>query len=396
MRDLGVVRESWLLAGCLAAVLFAVSVLGADTAFAAAPVSCKTVSGIPVALESNEPAVYTITGELCATPSELTDGETIQLMIHGASYNHSYWDFGTVDGIGYSYARDLAAAGFPTFAFDEVGAGASSRPPSSMITIEAAAYVAHQLVQDLQHGLIGGVRFAKVILVGHSLGSGTAETEAATYRDVAGVIVTGDAHSNTSFVNQVVVPQDFYPAMDDPKFAGSGLDSGYITTRPGTRGPVFYTPGGSDPNVIAADDNDTPFTQQTFSAEAGKDAVSGTELAGVFPLLTSTYTKQINAPVLTIIGSEDKLLCGAQENGTSYDCSSGTAIAGEEAPYWSAAAQLRACSVPRSGHDISLELDHVWQEADALAWSYQYVGQDGLTLRKSAGLPPGCNPFSGN
>jgi hypothetical protein len=39
-------------------------------------------------------------------------------VIHGAPCNHNYWDFGTVDEARYSYARDVAARGFPTFAID--------------------------------------------------------------------------------------------------------------------------------------------------------------------------------------------------------------------------------------------------------------------------------------
>jgi hypothetical protein len=57
----------------------------------------------------------------CAGAAELTAGETVQLLIHGATYNQSYWDFGTIDGVSCSYARDIAAAGYPTFAIDEIG-----------------------------------------------------------------------------------------------------------------------------------------------------------------------------------------------------------------------------------------------------------------------------------
>jgi pimeloyl-ACP methyl ester carboxylesterase len=295
----------------------------------------------------------------------------VQLLIHGASYTHIYFDFGNVDGIRYSYARDVAAAGIPTFAIDQLGAGNSSQPPSSDITIQVAAYADHQVVQALLSGAVGGVDFGKVIEVGHSFGSIAGLLEAATYHDVAGVILTGDGHSQASF--PVQAEQDLYPAINDPMFANSGLDPGYLTTVPGTRGFLFYNLRDADPAVITAD-------------EASKGAISGTEFGTGLPLQTSSITSQITAPVLIIDGQDDQIICGPQIGGGTYDCSSGAAIAQQEAPYYAAAAQLRACAVPNSGHDIALALNHLLQEADAVAWSLEYVG--GLPSRI---LPRDCS-----
>src|SRR5215467_11020876 len=151
------------------------------------PVVCQPRTGIPVSLASGQQANYIVNGQLCATEDELSSGTTVQLLIHGATYNRDYWDFGKVDGVQYSHARDVAAAGFPTFALDEIGAVNSSHPPSDKITFQSAAYVAHQIVQGLRSGSIGGIPFANVILVGHSLGSTAVWAEAITYGDVDGV-----------------------------------------------------------------------------------------------------------------------------------------------------------------------------------------------------------------
>ena len=78
-------------------------------------VTCRRVT-VPVALAPGQPANYKVSGELCATEDDLVAGTTVQLLINGATYNHDYWDFGKIDGIEYSYARDVAAHGFPTFA----------------------------------------------------------------------------------------------------------------------------------------------------------------------------------------------------------------------------------------------------------------------------------------
>jgi len=190
---------------------------------------------ISVALAPGQPATYVVRGELCATDDELLPGTTVQLLIDGVTYNRDYRD--RIDGTGYSYARDVAARGFPTFALNLLGSRDSSNPLSDQLTIQAAAYVAHQIVRGLRNGAITGVQFGKVIMVGHSLGSVVVWQEAISYGDVDGLIVTGAAQSpSTRF--QGLAKTDFYPAVDDPTFAGGRLDTGYLTAVPSTRATI--------------------------------------------------------------------------------------------------------------------------------------------------------------
>jgi pimeloyl-ACP methyl ester carboxylesterase len=56
------------------------------------------------------------------------------------------------------------------------------------VTIQSAAFVAHQLVQGLRNGSMIGIQFGKVIIVGHSLSSLVVWVEAINYGDVDGVI----------------------------------------------------------------------------------------------------------------------------------------------------------------------------------------------------------------
>ena len=85
----------------------------------------------------------------------------------------------------------------------------------------------------LRSGAVGGHAFAKVIMVGHSLGSFETWAEDAAYHDVNAVIITGALHQLSPVAAQQAAV-DLYPAVDDPKFADSGLDPGYLTTVPGT------------------------------------------------------------------------------------------------------------------------------------------------------------------
>jgi pimeloyl-ACP methyl ester carboxylesterase len=348
-------------------MLFVISALSALLAMAAIQkahagadeaVTCERAT-VHVAL-LGQPAKYIVKGELCATEDERFSGTTVQLLVHGATYNHDYWDFGTVDGVGYSYARDAAAHGFPTFSFDLLGSGDSSHPPSNQMTLTAAAHVVHQIVAGLRSGSIAGIRFGKVITFGHSLGSTIVWQEAITYADVDGVIVTGAAHAlSNRFI--ALIPSFLHPAVDDPKFAGSGLDPGYLTSVPGIRATVFYAPPDADPAVVTAD-------------EARKDVVPQTLLATGTSIVTNTATRAILVPVLTILGSNDLTTCGPNPQGT-FDCSSGAAVATQDAPFYSPRARLHACVVPDSGHDLSLAVNHRLQVADAVAWSLSFVGQ---------------------
>ena len=339
-----------------------------------AAVTCRQDVRLPVAIAPGEPARYTVSGELCSTAAERHDGRTVQLLIPGATYDHRYWDFGTINGRRYSYARGAAARGYPTFAIDMPGTGDSSTPPSSEITIQTAAYIAHQAVRALRDGSLG-VRFGKVIEVAHSLNSIAAWEEAITYQDVDGLIVTGVAHSIAARFAQLAAT-DFYPAAMDPKFATRGLDSGWLTTAPGARGTLFYSTSDADPAVIAAD-------------EQGKALVSGAELNTGVALVPTNGTLAIHVPVLDIIGSNDLTTCGANAQGHVFDCSSGAAVAAQERPFYSPQAQFHGCVIPGAGHDISLALNNWMQVDDSVRWSNAYVGT-GRGVGDHEALPHTC------
>jgi pimeloyl-ACP methyl ester carboxylesterase len=373
-----------------------------QVAVAGPAVTCTSswLSGtVPASLDPRGTAFpFRVEGELCATPAEMRNGTTVQLLLHGATYNHSYWDFATVDGIRYSYARDLALAGFPTYAFDQIASGQSTRPASDEVNTGVAAYVEHEVVQGLRSGALTGTAFGKVIEVGHSVGSMTSWQEAGTYQDVDGLIITGAVHHTTEF-SQTLLANGVYPASQDPRFAGLAWDvgdPGYITTVPGARAPAFYYGPGADPAVIAADDTTSSFAGSTFTTESGKDVLPAGQFDALNLLSSPTATLAIHVPVLIIMGEEDALSCGADARGVDFDCSSGQRIAAQESPFYSPQAELEACAVPDAGHDISLHRTFWIQEAAAAAWSYAAVGQARAPARpERLALPGLCASASG-
>ena len=248
------------------------------------------------------------------------------------------------------------AAGYATFDVDRIGDGNSSHPPSAELDLTAGAVALHDAVTALRAGAVDGHPFQRVIMVGHSLGSVEAWIEAASYHDVNAVIITGALHAlNPDLL--ALAEADVYPAVDDPKFANSGLDSGYTTTRPGTREALFYDPATADPAVVALD-------------EADKDTSTVGELGGLLSLESEPPSEQpssqITVPVLVVVGANDNIFCTGV---TVYNCASAASVRSYEAQYYQPAAHLKVVVIPGTGHDLALSTTAPLTDAAMIAWS---------------------------
>jgi hypothetical protein len=140
-------------------------------------------------MAAGQPASYTIRGEHARRAALRLDHPAA---VAGGDVQPHRLDFRAVDRAEYSRARDVAAAGFPTFAIDGIGT-AETKPapaPSGEVILEVAAYVAHEVIDVLDNGSSNPTRFRKVIEVGDSLGSTTARQEPISYQDVDGRITS--------------------------------------------------------------------------------------------------------------------------------------------------------------------------------------------------------------
>lgn len=313
---------------------------------------CDQVS-LPVTLSSTNPTVYHVAGWLCAKGN--LEGKTIQIVVHGLTYDHQYWNWPQSPKT-YSYVHSATDDGYATFAIDRLGSGTSDHPVDGLsLTAESGAYVLHQIVQALRAGSLGDTAFSKVIAVGHSYGSVTAAYEAATYRDVDAVILSGMLHdpSPTAFV----ALSNFYPAFLDSKFANSGLNATYLTTIPGTRTQLFFNAATADPAVIARD-----------------EILKQTATAGELSTLTSanTLTPQINVPVLLAMGNADYLFCAP----LILSCADSNAVLARESSHYSPYTCLEAVVQPTTGHDLNLHPNaHIWYDF-AGDWADRRIGRD--------------------
>lgn len=354
---------------CIALAL-AVSLTFATRAFAASPIaapgtanpSCQSVYVTNLALATGQPANSQVYGELCRPLHG--PGHTVQVLVSGLTYNHIYWDWPNIPGhsnwsgmysaVRYFTGYDTPAhIGYTTFAIDRIGTGQSTRPASTDVNLATSTYVLHEIVQRLKTGTsIGGTRFAKVIVIGHSFGSLTAQTEAATYHDVEGVVLTGSLHKQNSDITSIAKS---IPAQDDPSLAN--VPAGYLTNAPGSIQTLFFYGAGtySDPAVIN-------YNEQI------KDTMTVGELKDVASQTSSTLSRQINVPVLEVVGQDDILFCV-----NAIDCSNNATVYQEEAPFFSPQAKLQVQVIPNTGHDLNLHYSAPKMYAAIMLWSLAHV-----------------------
>ena len=197
------------------AVLAAVPATGAHAAALPAP-TCSDDS-LPVRIADPGPADQTLWGQLCYRGAR--EPGTVQLLVHGATYNHLYWNFPYGNGY-YSYVDAATAAGYATFDIDRIGAGNSSHPPSAGLDLTAGAVALHDAVTALRSGAVDGHAFRHVIAVGHSIGSVEIWLEAARYHDVDAVIVTGALHALSPDIG--ALEGDLYPGGGRPSLRWPG------------------------------------------------------------------------------------------------------------------------------------------------------------------------------
>ncbi|HET6704516.1 alpha/beta hydrolase [Amycolatopsis sp.] len=310
--------------------------------------SCRDVY-FPVTLVA---LPQTMHGTLCVPAG---GANTVQVLIPGGTYNSSYWDIGYQPEIR-SYRLAMNNAGYATLALDRLGTGRSSTPPSAVLTTVTEATVVHQVIQAVRSGA-QGPRFGKVILAGHSFGSGTASIEAATFHDVDAVLVTGLAH-RLNLAGTAAVFAATYPAVLDPRFAAGGYDVGYLTTVPDSRYSIFHAPGPRVAGAIAFD-------------EATKDTSAYEQAADLFPIgIISPYSLLIDKPVMVVLG-QDTVFCGL----LATNCSSAAGIRNSELPYYAAATDLTTYALQGYGHAINYAPNAPDYFRAVVAWADRTVGR---------------------
>ena len=262
---------------------------------------------------------WQLAGALYLPPGEQPD--TVQVLLSGLTYDRRYW---LVPG-GSNYVRHMVADGHAVLALDRIGTGGSSHPPADQVTVQTNVDTLHELVTALRAG-IGELRpFARVIAVGHSLGTGIAIIGAAQHRDFDALVLTGLSHTLGPLYPEAVGALE--PAADVP--------AGYLTTQAGKRGLIYEHDGGVYPMV--ADYH-----------EATKSTVTIGEGATVDEIYRQDYSAAVDVPVLLVMGREDKLFVGAEK----------------ERDYYPGSPDFDLFIVPEAAHSINVHRTaHLWYAA---------------------------------
>jgi hypothetical protein len=166
--------------------------------------------------------------------------------------------------------------------------------------------------------------------------AGTA-TVAATVPDylvLGSFLTTNYAPTLTLFANSL------YAATSDPKFAGSGLPSGYITTIPGTRDELFLYASGLETAIPAYE-------------ESVKSLATTAERASIGAARNPAVLQAIKVPVIMVVGQFDALFC---DEASGLTCATAAAVKTREGPNFAARACFSTYVVQNAGHAYGLHI----------------------------------------
>ena len=300
-----------------AAALFAIIFTLTSAAVAEGASSDIKVERLNFPVTLSDGKTYNVAGRLYYQGSYRN--RTLLLALHGANYNHKYWDVPTINGHDYSFARHMAARKYAVLALDQLGAGESSKPEDGdLLTLDQTGSAIHQVVAQLRSGA-GETRhaFGRVVLVGHSLGSINAVYAQGTYKDADAVITTGMGHVE-------------HPLPIPFEVIGEMLKLEYFPFPEDLRAALFYHAPGADPDVIAYDRNNLADLLPR-----------GQLVTGVFNAFYPAANRvgAVTGPVLVQLGEHDALFPAS--------------LGADEAAFYTSASSVTVQSLPGVGHDVN-------------------------------------------
>ena len=240
----------------------------------------------------------------------------VQILVHGITYNHEYWDLPRINREDYSYARFMAAQQYAVLALDLLGTGESDKPDGDFLDLAESASSLHQVAQRLK-ATAGRGTFERLYYVGHSNGSLTVTYAQALYRDARAVAFTGWLNT---FHTLPVGEEVFGPLLQQGP---------YVRLPPELRAGFFYDAAHADPDVIAYDN-------------AHADAVPRGQLSDLFTLLAHPQpipTGQLTVPVLVQLGE--------------FDAVAPAAYAAQEARAYPRSPFVYVDTLPDTGHSVN-------------------------------------------
>jgi pimeloyl-ACP methyl ester carboxylesterase len=283
-------------------------------------------------------ATYITYAELCF-PAEGKDKKALQILTHGAFFDHRYcrcklldWlpdgsaddtilGDATIDQGSYSYVKAATDAGYTVFNYDRLNNGRSDKLDAYTVgngeneveTLRVLTEMARNgtFGQHIRDGSslpqVGG--FEKVIHVSHSFGSAITAALLSKYGDLSsGAILTGLLFTTHPSVSTSVSQGFGYAATTDPALFGQ-YPSGYIIPDDTNRiqSGFFHRYNATDP---------AGFTDKALNyAESIKSPVTVAEWVSLKGALPIGPSSTFRGPLEFFVGEHDALIC----SGECYD-----------------------------------------------------------------------------
>lgn len=250
-------------------------------------------------------ASYQVKGHLVgpksafASVSKQRRGRSTTLYLHGLGFGEWFWNFPAVPS--YNYVGQQAKTGHTSVVIDRLGYGSSSHPNGSQVCLGSQADIAHQVVLQLRSGTYAvdsgkPLRFKRVALAGHSIGSEIAMIEAYSFGDVDDLVLTSFSFSNLPPAQQALGPERL-ACLAGGQPAGPGLASGYA---------FFGGPTAADFKSLMFFSAPQPLLAAALPLRNPDPC--GDEQSIIPALLQEkANVKRIKVPVLFVCGSKDVL-----------------------------------------------------------------------------------------
>lgn len=297
----------------------------------------------PVTLSDDQD--YTLVGTLSMKVGGgcgLLHNRTLQVALHGGTYDHAYWDAPTIGGEAYSYADYMTERCFGVLALDMLGAGESDAPPGDFADLAASAIALEQVLASVRDAGIGCLQpFDRIALVGHSMGTITSVYTLGAAGPVADALVaTGWAHAPR------IIP------IDPAAFEGP-LQEPYVAFPDEVRAQLFYHPPTADPAVIAYDNESLVSPLPRGLLLDVLDMMGALAVGDPAQIKALTLVDEVEVPVLVQLGE--------------FDLIAASAVADAEAAYYSSAPDVTVQVLSDIGHDFNLHLNREigWAQIDA-------------------------------
>ena len=233
------------------------------------------------------------------------NSNTLQILIHGITYNSTMWSgFGFGDR--YNWHVHANNQGYHTLAIDRIGHGLNSRAydPTSIVQTQLHIEAHHQLVTTLRSGNARGNNilnraFSKIILVGHSYGSGLIAAQSRLYPSDAEILVLTGFSTYTSggavrqeFASAVTqYPDRFLPASPTIPY-----HYGYIVFKNKADRDAFYLDGHHDPAIANHDFAWQDILSTGEFASSGSIWLPARDYAGKVLIVTGVHDSEFCRP----------------------------------------------------------------------------------------------------